>query len=56
MSSEEIVEVRGRDDRDRIRHYGAKPAPVQEPAPLEPTPIAAEAPRGFWAWLKGLFR
>ena|SRR5437763_3425413 len=56
MSPKEIEEVRCRDDRDRIRHYGTLPAAVHDVAPAERTSAASTAPKGLWAWLKGRFR
>jgi hypothetical protein len=55
MSPEQIAEVRRRDDRDRLRHYGAPAAgePVQFAAAKPPCPAR---PKGFWSWLRRLFR
>jgi hypothetical protein len=53
MSAEEIADVRRRDDRDRLRHYGA---PVPKRTPPTGELIAAAKPKGFRRWLKGLFR
>jgi hypothetical protein len=56
ISPEQIVEVRRRDDRDRLRHYGA-PVVAVEPAPSPTTELPAPRRRPrFWPWLKSLFR
>lgn len=56
MSPEQIAEVRSRDDRDRLHHYGAV-AVAAEPAPSVPAePVAPAEPTGFWARVRRLFR
>jgi len=55
MSPGEIAAVRRQYDRDRLRHYGShgvvKELPAAAPSATTPEPL-----KGFWAWLKVLFR
>ena len=55
MSPEEIAEVRRRDDRDRLRHYGRAGAAALGARRIG-QPSAPAKPEGLWAWLKRLFR
>jgi hypothetical protein len=55
MSPEEIAEVRLRDDRDRIRHYGV-PSAAEPAPPAAAKPAAPARPKGFWRRLRSLFR
>ena len=55
MSPEEIAVVRRQDDRDRLRHYGSHGVVKELPAAAPPA-TTPEPPKGFWAWLKALFR
>lgn len=55
MSLEQIAEVRSRDDRDRIRHYGKQGVASAIPVGAD-EPAVSLSPKGLWAWLKTLFR
>jgi hypothetical protein len=55
MSPEEIAEVRLRDDRDRIRHYGRSRC-RRTWAPAAAKSAARARPKGFWRRLRSLFR
>jgi hypothetical protein len=55
MSPEEIAEVRLRDDRDRIRHYGRSRC-RRTCAPAAAKSAARARPKGFWRRLRSLFR